>query len=435
MATDTPSALTRAVYALAALPLAVSVPPFFLQLAPQQLEAAAVTPAALVAILAALRLLDGLATLAAGPLSDTRGAAARRRRGWWLGAGIMLLGLAPTMLGAATMGPAAFALAGALVTLGWVLLRISHLAWGAELAGGYHERTRLYTAGQAGVVLGAALGTGAPLLLLALGMPRDEALALLLIGIAGLTALAGLALWALPDRTPPAPAGELGALLRRLARIRAWRRLLLAQALNAGALALPAALLLPIAGEVVQAEHALGGAVAAYLGGALLGLPLGSSLARRLSKHGVWCAALVLAAAVLAWLLLLGPGHVAPLLVIAGLLGLTGGVDWALSAAIQADMTDAEAARTGSPRCGLHFAAWLVAGKIGLAVGGGAAALTLALADPAASAATDRIGATLLVAALGPAAAKLLAAALMWDFPLDEARHQELRARIEVAPG
>ncbi|MCG5540312.1 MULTISPECIES: MFS transporter [unclassified Halorhodospira] len=426
----TPSPLTTLVYALAALPLAASVPPFFLQIAPQRLEAPEVAAVAVIAVLIALRLLDAVAVLVAGAWSDTVPLAARRRGGWWAGAGLTLAGLAPLLLLKPGTSLLPLLLGGTLTTLGWVLMRVSHLAWGAELAAGYHDRTRLFTAAQLATLLGIGLGLGAPLLAVEVGAARLDALAALYLLLVGVTALAALAILALPDRQPAAPPGGFGVIARRLGGLRAWRRLLGAHTANVAANTLAAALLLPIAAGIVGDASAAPTALAAYLLAALIGLPLGAALALRYSKHAMWCAALVLAAAVLIWIPLLGPGHTLPLLILAALLGLTGGLDWALSAAIQADIPDVEAAHTGAPRTGLHFAVWSLAGRVGFTLAGAAALLTVALAPPNPAPGTGEVSTLLLVAGIAPAALKLAAMGLMWDFPVDEIRHEALQRRI-----
>ncbi|GEM_PF-3757502 len=417
-------------YALAALPLAVSVPPFFLQIAPQRLEAPEVAAVAVIAVLIGLRLLDAVAVLLAGAWGDTTAVRSRRRMGWWLGAGLTLAGLAPLLLLKPGTGLLVLLGGGALTNVGWVLMRISHLAWAAELAAGYHDRTRLFTAAQLATLIGIGLGLGTPLFAVELGAARIEALTGLYLLLAGVTALAAVAILALPDRQPAAPPGGPGVIARRLGGLRAWRRLLGAHGLTVAANTLPAALLLPIAGGIVGDASAAPLAVAGYLLAALAGLPLGAALAMRYSKHAIWCAALILAAAVLIWIPLLGPGHTLPLLILAALLGLTGGLDWALAAAIQADIPDVEAAHTGAPRAGLHFAIWSLAGRLGLLLGGAAALLTMALAPPTANPGTGEVCTLLLVAGIAPAALKLTAMALMWDFPVDEIRHGELQRRI-----
>ncbi|ABM61049.1 MFS transporter [Halorhodospira halophila] len=428
--TASPSALATLAYALAALPLAMSVPPFFLQIAPQRLEAPEVAAVAVLAVLVVLRLLDAAAVLVLGAWSDTLAIKARRRRGWWAGAALTLVGLAPLLLLEPGTGLAPLILGGTAATLGWVLMRISHLAWGAELAAGYHARTRLYAGAQLATLLGIALGLAAPLFAVELGAARVEALTGLFLLLLGVTAGTSLAILALPDPQPPAPDRAYAAIARRLSGLRAWRRLLGAHAANVAANTLPAALLLPIAAGIIGDASAAAVAVATYLLAALVGLPLGAALAQRYSKHSIWCAALVLAAAVLIWIPLLGPGHTLPLLILAALLGLTGGLDWALSAAIQADIPDVEAAHTGAPRTGLHFAVWSLAGRIGFTLAGAAALLTTALFPPNPTPGVGEVSTLLLIAGIAPAALKLTAMGLMWDFPVDEIRHEALQRRI-----
>ena len=116
--------------------------------------------------------------------------------------------------------------------------------------------------------------------------------------------------------------------------------------------------------------------------------------------------------------------------------GLALGADLLLPPAIQADVIDIDTARTGAQRAGLYFAIWGFATKLALAVAVGVAFPLLALSgfDPAAGLATagglQMLG---LLYAAAPIALKLLAAALVWNFPVDAASQARLRAEIETA--
>ena len=140
------------------------------------------------------------------------------------------------------------------------------------------------------------------------------------------------------------------------------------------------------------------------------------------------------ACAVFACVPLLGPGDVTGFAAICVLTGFALSADLSLPAAIQADVVDVDTADSGAQRTGLFFALWSVATKAALALSGGAALIALDLAGFQAGADNDATALAALTGlyALAPVALKLVAVALMWNFPLDRAAHDALRARIEI---
>jgi GPH family glycoside/pentoside/hexuronide:cation symporter len=92
---------------------------------------------------------------------------------------------------------------------------------------------------------------------------------------------------------------------------------------------------------------------------------------------------------------------------------------------------------------GLFFALWGIATKLAFAL----AALSLPILSAAGFAAdalspdgktqntAEALGALTLLYAVVPVGLKLIAIALMWNFPLDAARQAAVRAKIEQARG
>jgi Na+/melibiose symporter-like transporter len=112
-----------------------------------------------------------------------------------------------------------------------------------------------------------------------------------------------------------------------------------------------------------------------------------------------------------------------------------------LPSAIQADVVDVDTRISGEQRTGLFFALWGIATKLSFAL----AAASLPILDAAgfdadaftadgrsANGADALFVLTMLYAAV-PIAMKLIAMAMMWNFPLDAARQREIRAEIEQA--
>ena len=146
--------------------------------------------------------------------------------------------------------------------------------------------------------------------------------------------------------------------------------------------------------------------------------------------------AMLLACAVFALVPLIGAGDIAAFAAVCIVTGFVLGFDLALPPSIQADVIDADTAVSGAQRSGFYFAAWSLATKLSLAAGAGVAFPLLALAgfDPQAGADNSPFALFTLAAlyAWAPVVLKLVAVALMWSFPLDEAAQMAARERIEA---
>ena len=144
---------------------------------------------------------------------------------------------------------------------------------------------------------------------------------------------------------------------------------------------------------------------------------------------------MIAACAVFAAAPLLQPGAIYAFAAICVLTGLMLGFDLSLPPAMQADVIDEDTANSGEQRSGLYFAAWGLATKASLAAGVGLVFPALAGfgfdASKGMGNAAGALTALAVIYAWVPIALKLVAVALMWNFPLDEAKHRELRLRIE----
>lgn len=415
------------------LPLYVFLPTFYT--ATLGLPLAAVGTALLVA-----RLWDVVTDPVVGVLSDrSRGRFGRRRP--WLVASLPLLVLSVWML----FRPADGAGVGYLMLwsfalyLGWTMLALPHGAWGAELSDDYHERARISAAREIALVLGTLVAAGLPVVIGIDGGDEPGAvLALLAVLLtAGLPAAVGLAVLTVPDRRVaapvPVPWRQAAALL---AGNRPFRRLIAAYLINGVANGLPATLFLLFVGHVLAVPAMQGALLFGYFLCGILGVPGWLALARRIGKHRAWCVAMLANCVVFAWVPMLGAGDVWPFLAICVLSGFCLGADLMLPSAIQADVVDVDTAAGGGRRTGLYFAFWGMATKLALALAVGIAFPLLDLAGFRADATANTAPALLTLTLLyggAPVAFKLVAIALMWRFPLDEAVQSVLRRRIRAA--
>ncbi|WP_200194308.1 MFS transporter [Halorhodospira abdelmalekii] len=428
-------------HALLGVPTALSLPAAYLYLVPTHLDGSGQALLVGGLILAAIRLLDTVAPWLLGYWSDrTPWRSGRRRRGWLLGSLLLLLGLLVMALAEEQTGPGLallLLLSGVLCTLGWVLSRLSQLAWGAELTGLYHQRSRLYFTAQLLFLLTICASVALPLLIAEAGWPTIELPWLLLLGTLGAVALSGVLMATSLPGPPSDPAPErLLSSFHRLRESPTWRRVLIAHTLTTLANTLPVVLAAHLAYDVVADGRWLLPIVAAYLGCAWLGLPIGLALAQRYGKHVCWSAALIFAAAVLVWLPLLKPGDGLALVILAGLIGLTAGIDWSLPAAIQADTVDTETLRHDGARAGFQFGLWMVVSKLAMAaallLAAGAVVLAVGPSGLMPGAAAEARETILWLAGIVPAILKLFALTQVWRLPLDATRQNQLRESIQL---
>ncbi len=431
-------------YGAPALPLAALSLPVYVHLPSFYADRLGLGLATVGAVLLAARLWDVITDPLIGALSDRIGTGLGRRRPWVI-AGTPLVLAATWFLLVPPAGAGAGHLLGwsLALTLGWTMMILPLTAWGAELSGDYHERSRISAYREALLLVGTLLALGLPV---ALGLgggaagaadrAADPGAALHAIAVAVMVLLplaVGLLLAVVPEPRPIARAPlawRKGAAL--IARNRPFRRLILAYLLNGVANGLPATLFLLYVEHGLAAPEWAGLLLLIYFLAGILAMPGWLALSRRFGKHRVWSAAMIWSCLFFALVPLLGPGDVWWFLAVCVLTGVSLGADLVLPGAMQADVVDLDAAESGRQRTGLFFALWGMATKLALALAVGLAFPLLDLAGFNAGA--QNPGEALLVLAalysLVPVIFKTAAIVLMAGYPITAERQAELRDRI-----
>jgi Na+/melibiose symporter-like transporter len=422
-------------YAAPALPLAALTLPLYVILPSFYAGVIGLPLAQVGTILLAVRLADALSDPIAGILCDRITLPGGRRRGWFL-AGSLPAAFAAWMILSppADAGPLYLLGWGLALSLGYTATIIPYSAWGAELADGYHERSRIAGAREGMVLLGTLVAVSVPAFADATGAgDQRDALIVLGAGIGlSLPLLALVAVLRLPE--PSAGTGEMPGLREGfgpMARNRPFQRLLAAFVVNGFANGLPATLFLFFVARVLERPDLQGPFLFLYFLCGVLGVPLWLAVARRIGKHRAWSIAMLGACAIFILVPLIGPGDTIAFSAVCILTGLALGADLALPAAIQADVIDVDRLETGTRRSGLYFALWGLATKLALALAVGIAFPLLDVAGFEADG-TGSEGLSMLVAlyAILPVVLKLGAISLMWRFPLDRAAHDRLMADL-----
>ncbi len=391
------------------------------------------------AIMMAARLLDVLIDPAVGLLSDrTRNRFGRRKT--WVVAGVPIFVLASWQLFVppADVTATYFATWLVLFWVGFSMINIPYYAWGAELSGDYHERTRITTLRTIFGTLGAFAFLAIPAIrqqFFGVGGTPGQVLAMVaVIGLVTVPTFVLLAATNVPDR------GVGGAAVPLFRGFVVMFR-------NGPFLRLLASFTLVGLGPVLQGamfpffmQHVVGDTTSGpkilliYFPTVTCGVLLWGALARRIEKHQAWMTGMCVMVCATASYMLVGRGD---LLLVMGILAISGigsGALSALPASMKADVVDLDAVESGEDRAGVYFAAWSLAVKFVAAVGQGLAFTTLALIgfNAAGENGPDEIFGLRVFYSAGPMVLYLAAVLIVWGYPITSARHAHLRAQLAL---
>ena len=425
-------------YALPAIPLAALTLPLYVLVPTYYTEALGLPLAGVGFALLIVRLFDAISDPAVGWIGDRARTRFGRRRTLFA-LGIPIVALSAFMAFAPPADASLFWLTGwgLLLSLGYTTMLVPYSAWGAELAGDYHQRSRI-AGWREGLILLGTLGAIALPYTIGFDDPTVwNGLALLGAAIAVLLPLLGLVtLVAVPEpRDFSRRKLKLQEGLKAIAKNGPFLRLLAAFFLNGLANGIPATLFLYFVSDRLGMPEARGMFLFIYFLCGVAGTAIALQVAKRTSKHRAWSVAMIIACIAFAPAPLLPEGAWYGFLAICILTGLLLGFDLALPPSIQADVIDVDTAESGEQRSGLYFALWSLTTKLALALAVGVAFPLLSLAGFDPQGETTQNGLLALAVAYGwlPIAAKLAAISLMWNFPLDEAQQKSLRDKITSA--
>jgi glycoside/pentoside/hexuronide:cation symporter, GPH family len=426
-------------YALPALPLAALTLPLYIIVPTFYSETLGISLASVGAALLAVRIFDAVNDPVIGWIADKWRPAFGRRR-TFMGLSLPVAALAGFMLFVPPADASAWYLFGwaALLTVGFTGVSLPYSAWGAEISGDYATRAKITGIREALTLVGTLIAIALPF---SMGMESANGwhgLAVLgLLVAVGLMVFGAISIALLPEPQEYSSTNlSLKDGLVSMAANTAFIRLIAAFFFNGLANGIPATLFLYFVSSVIGDEALRGPLLFLYFLCAIAGVPLALWAAKRTSKHRAWCFAMMVVCVVFAGAPLMGQGDVIAFSVLCIVTGFCLGFDIVLPAAIQADVIDADTAKSGEQRSGTYFAAWSLATKMSLALGVGIAFPVLGAFgfNPAPGAANTPAAllALAIVYAWVPVALKIIAIGLMWNFPLGKAEQAGLRQQIEA---
>ena len=324
------------------------------------------------------------------------------------------------------------------VYLGYTILLLSHLAWAAELAKSYDERSR---------IIGWRQAVGTAGMLMVMILPAIGELSGL---IAGAAERANLMSWfvvitlpifvAITALTLPDPLPKTRSLATRLGdflvvfRNKHLRRVLTATLLLDTAIGITGSLYVWLAVYVFRIPDMTSLVLVVYFGAGAAFVPLWMALAKRFEKHHVYTGAMVYGMITLGFFGVTSGAHIALIMAANLFYGVAFGAGIFLSRSMIADAADHDQLESGQARMGFFFSSLTLTGKIGIALGPAIAYNLLEQVgfDPK-GVVSDRASGWLLFTFIVPPALLLGAAGLvMRRHTLTRARHRDIRAELDA---
>jgi glycoside/pentoside/hexuronide:cation symporter, GPH family len=383
---------------------------------------------------------DALTDPAMGYASDKFRTRWGRRRIWVM-AGMPLLLAALYYLLNPSIGDTVFYLGFWYVALrvGTTMVLVPYGAWGAELSGDYHTRTRIVSSREVFVLLGLIGAALVPALVEEFNGAATTAVMVLNAYTLPVTILLPLLTVAVVARVPEPPRSAREGRTRffdslgLMARNRLFLRLITIELCIAGGEAFRNALSLFFMQDYIGVPRA-GTLYLVYFGMGLIAIPFWTRLARRYGKHRSLGGAILLVSAVSITIFNLQHGQVQAFYALFAVKGFCFGAFAYLPRAMLADTIDLDTLKSGDARTGAYFAILGFMSKLALSVGGFALIVLAWVGYDTSRNALHGAGALEWLAflyAIVPTIAFMLGLYLCWTWPLTGERHAKLQRLLD----
>jgi Na+/melibiose symporter-like transporter len=321
--------------------------------------------------------------------------------------------------------------------IGWTLLTISHISWGAELTPDYHERSRVQGARELVLILGMVFVLALPALIefvhpVNIAAARVESMGWFVLILLPISVW--IAVWKVPERPTPRPEHvPLRQAVSVLVENRPLRMVLLADLISGVSGGIVASLFLFLAEDVLKLGKFSSALLLCYFISGVAFIPAVLWVSRRLGKHRT-AALSALFNAVTIPLILIVPAGNAPVALIAFVLfGVNMAAGPFLFRAIMADVADHDAVQTKQTRTGLFYSLLTSTNKVGAAVAIGLSYTMLDVVGfvPGGENTAAALEGLRMVYVLPASIISVLVALILWRFPLDERQQQANREILD----
>jgi glycoside/pentoside/hexuronide:cation symporter, GPH family len=433
-------------YSAPGFALALLIPPFPAMMAAFYAKYTAATTAGIATALLAARLIDAVAVPLIGYLSDRTRSSLGPRKPWMIGGA--LVGIAAFWVffrPPPSAGELYFFAGACLYYVTFALLDIPQRAWAAELTPDYDQRSRIAAFLTVSVLAGGVAFMFLPELLAlpAIGVVATPALDNRMMGILGLAgmvllpATVLLAVLGVPrGAVAAAPSSSLREMFDTVRHNQPFWLYVGADALTQIGYGCFYAVLF----VALDSHFGLGERIPIILvtvvGVQLLAVPLCVRVAKSLGKHRTWAWAWLIHAMLAPLGFLFQPGEFdfKVFLLYASVLTVLQAPQMVFPMAIVADIVDYDTLKSGQNRAGSYFSIRTLCNMSVSALGSALGFYVLALVgyDPKTAAnAPDAVAGMLVNLLVLPGVFFVLAALLLFRFPIDARRHAIIRRRID----
>lgn len=330
--------------------------------------------------------------------------------------------------------------------IGWTMLTISHMSWGAELSPDYDERSRIQGYREAALILGMLFVLTMPALLPTL-FPDTEitqgdkvaSMGWFSIVLLPLTVL--LAVWLVPER----PLKEKTAApihwrvaLQELQHNGPLRRILAVDLFGGISGGVVTSLYLFLAADFLRVGDYSEWMLLAYFGSGVAFVPLILKLSYKFEKHRALAGTNLVTVIALPFVLILPKGEPFYAIILWIALGTHLGAGSLLIRAITADIVDLDRLKTGEERTGLFYAFINMTSKLGIAISVGIVYVVLEQVfgyQPGQENTDAAVNGLALLYVIFPVVLAIVNAVILWNFPINRAKQHEIRAQLDAIPG
>jgi len=322
--------------------------------------------------------------------------------------------------------------------VGWTLLTISHMSWGAELTPDYDERSRVQAAREIALLLGVVAVLALPAVLEQIDPTSTRAGRVAAMGGFIILFLPFTVAWAVlkvPEReAPQAPALGWRRAVGLVAANAALRRVLIMDAISGIAGGIISALFLFLADDFLGLSQWASFLLLVYFISGVSCIAPMVRVSYRLGKHRTLALSSVFTTLTMPMILLIPRGNLASAIGFCALVGINLGVGPFLFRSIMADVADQDHVDSGAQRTGLYYSLLTMTNKVGFAVSIGVVYPLLEWIGyvPGAQNTPEAIDGLAAMFVWPPLVLYAAVAWLMWSFPIDREKQHALRREIEL---